>query len=85
MRVTLGVEGNSVRSAVKGHVQGSRSGCNSINCATAGACRKLNDVGEVGSVNSDSLVLRSNWTALKLISHIVNLLCDSRHVSLDPR
>jgi len=70
MRVTLAVEGNSVGSAVKSHVQGRRGGCNRVNSATAGACRKLNYVGEALAVNANGFVLRLNRTALKFIAHI---------------
>jgi len=85
MRETLAMQGNPIGCAVKSHVQGSRSRSNGINRATAGACRKLNYVGEAASVNTDCFILRLNWTAIKLIRHIINLLFDSRRVSLDQR
>ena len=62
---------DAVGSAVEGHVERSRGGRNGVNRAAAGACRELNDVGEALAVDADGLVLRLDWTSLKLTCHII--------------
>ena len=70
MRGTLGVKGNSVRSAVKSHIQGRRGGCNGVNRAAAGACRKLNYVGLTLGIKANSFSLGLALASYKFIRHI---------------